>query len=110
MRLPVPLRAAFVALLTLIALPALAGSRWVINGPDGGSVTRLVFDPADASIVYAGSSNGLFRSADGGAHWVAAAELLGTSISDVAVAKSDPRTVYAATGYGLYKSSDRGMT
>jgi photosystem II stability/assembly factor-like uncharacterized protein len=98
------------ALVALAALPALASGRWTIGGPDGGSVTRLVFDPADSSIVYAASSNGLFRSADGGRHWLAAAALLGTRIGDIAVAKSDPRTAFAATGYGLYKSSDRGAS
>jgi photosystem II stability/assembly factor-like uncharacterized protein len=98
------------ALLLFFALPAFAGSRWTINGPDGGTVNRLVFDPADPSIVYAAASNGLFRSSDGGLHWVPAAALLGTSILDVAVAKSDPRTAFAASPYGLYKTSDRGSS
>jgi hypothetical protein len=48
-------------LLVLAALPCFAGSIWTIDGPDGGTVNRLVFDPADPSIVYAGASNGLFR-------------------------------------------------
>lgn len=98
------------ALAALVALPALASGRWTIGGPDGGSVTRLVFDPADSSIVYAASTNGLFRSADGGRHWLAASALLGTRILDIAVAKSDSRTVFAATTYGLYKSTDRGAS
>src|SRR4051812_5441160 len=96
-------------LLVLFAVPV-AGSGWSINGPDGGSVRRLVFDPADSSIVYAGTSNGLFRSADGGQHWVAAPALLGMNVGDVSVAMSDPRTVFAASPYGLYKSTDRGAT
>jgi hypothetical protein len=105
MRLQASLRG-FV-LLVLFALPA-AGGHWAINGPDGGSVRRLVFDPVDPSIVYAGASNGLFRSADGGRHWVAAPALVGINVGDIAVAKSDPRTVFAASAYGLYKSTDRG--
>lgn len=32
-------------------------------GLDGGTVRRLAFDPDDSSIVYAASSNGVFRSA-----------------------------------------------
>ena len=98
------------ASLLVAALPAFAGNRWMINGPDGGTVNRLVFDPTDSSIVYAGASNGLFRSADGGRHWVGAPALLGTTILDVAVANSDPRVVFAASTYGLYRTTDRGST
>src|SRR3954469_2503878 len=97
-------------LLVLLALPAFAGSRWVISGPDGGMVNRLVFDPDDPSIVYAGASNGLFRSSDGGQNWVQAGALIGTTVLDVAVAKSDSRTAYAATTYGLYRTTDRGSS
>lgn len=97
-------------LLLLLALPAFAASRWVIDGPDGGTVNRLVFDPGDPSIAYAAASNGLFRSFDGGQHWAGATALLGTTVLDVAVAKSDSRTAYAATGNGLYKTTDRGAS
>jgi hypothetical protein len=107
MRLHAPFRGFL--LLMLFALPV-AGSGWTISGPDGGTIRRLVFDPADPSIAYAGTSNGLFRSADGGQHWVAAPLLLGINIGDIAVAKSDPRIVFAASPSGLFKSSDRGAS
>ncbi len=98
-------------LIAFFSLPLLGGeNRWSIKGPDGGSVARFTFDPADPSIVYAAAANGIFRSSDGGQHWVAAAELLGTSVADLEVAKSDPRKVYASTSFGLYKSADRGLT
>jgi photosystem II stability/assembly factor-like uncharacterized protein len=98
------------ALLVLAALPTFAASHWTINGPDGGMVNRLVFDPNDSSIVYAGATNGLFRSADGGEHWAGAAALFGTNILDVAVAKSDSRVVYAASPDGLYRTTDGGSS
>jgi photosystem II stability/assembly factor-like uncharacterized protein len=98
-------------LLALLAFPAVAGNyRWTIQGPDGGTIERLEFDPADSSIVYAASTNGLFRSIDGGQHWDAAAELLGRYVFDVAVTPSDPQKVYASTTFGLYRSVDRGLT
>ena len=100
-----------VVLFALFALPAVAGTnRWTIKGPDGGIVIRLAFDPTDPTIAYAASDNGIFRSVDAGQHWVAAAELLGTSVFDVAVANNDSQKVFASTVYGLYKSSDRGVT
>jgi hypothetical protein len=42
---------------------------WTIKGPQAGAPLRIVFDPADSSIVYAATTNGLFRSSDGGQHW-----------------------------------------
>lgn len=100
-----------IVLLALFALPALAGdNHWTIKGPDGGSVNKLVFDSQNPSIVYATSDNGIFRSVDGGQHWVAAAAVLGTPFTDIAVAISDPGKVFASSVYGLYKSTDRGVT
>ncbi len=107
------LRRSFCALvvLTLLSAPAIAGIQtWTINGPGGGTVSKLAFDPLDPTIAYAATPNGLFRSTDGGLHWAAAVELLGTPVSEVAVANSDPGKVFAASVYGLYKSSDRGLT
>ena len=98
-------------LLSLFALPVIAGdNRWTVKGPDGGTVNKFAFDPVNTSIVYAASSLGIFRSADGGQHWAAAAGVLGTSFTDVAVANSDPRNVFASSVYGLFKSTDRGVT
>jgi photosystem II stability/assembly factor-like uncharacterized protein len=102
--------AILLAITLLGALPTFAGSRWTLSGPDGGGVTRLVFDPTDPSIIYAAASNGLFRSADGGRHWIGAAALQGTTILDVAVAPSDARVVYAASAYGFYRTTDGGAS
>jgi|GEM_PF-3047524 len=100
-----------IVFVALFSLSLFAGeNRWTINGPEAGSATRIVFDPADSSIVYAATSNGVFRSSDGGQHWTAAAGLLGTPFSDLAVATNDPQKVFAASVYGLYKSSNRGVT
>lgn len=100
------------SLALLVALPAAAGiNRWTNDGPFGaGTVRRLLFDSANSSIVYAATENGLFRSADSGAHWTAGAALTGIGVYDLALSPSDPQTVYASTIFGLFKSSDRGVT
>lgn len=99
-------------LLTVLStLPALAaGFRWTIQGPDAGAIDHITFDPVDPSIAYATGDTGLFRSTDGGQHWVAAAELFGKSVENVAVAAGDPQKVFAASVYGLFGSVDRGVT
>src|ERR1700756_676990 len=105
-----PLRALPI-LTTLVTLPAIAGeNRWTINGPGGGTVSKFAFDPVDASVVYAATDNGVFRSADGGQHWIGATATLGTSITDITVAGADRQKVFASSVYGLYKSSDGGAT
>lgn len=108
--MPSRVRAVFL-FVVLLALPVLAGNyRWTTAGPDGGFADSLQFDPADPSIVYAGTSNGLFRSSDGGVHWTGAAPTLGKSVFDIAIAADNPRIVFTSTAYGLYRSEDRGLT
>jgi photosystem II stability/assembly factor-like uncharacterized protein len=98
-------------LIALVSLPAFAGeNRWTLNGPSGGNVSKFAFDPSNASIVYAASDNGVFRSTDGGQHWTGAAVTLGTSMFDIAVASADRQKVFASSVFGLYKSSDGGGT
>ena len=100
-----------IPLIALVSLSLFAGeNRWTIKGPDAGSPGKIVFDPADSSIVYAATTNGVFCSSDGGQHWTVGAGTLGTPFGDVAVASGDPQKVFASSVYGLYKSSDRGVT
>jgi hypothetical protein len=94
-----------------MSLSLFAGeNRWTIKGPDAGSPATIVFDPVDSSIAYAATSNGVFRSSDGGQHWTVGAGTLGTPFGDVAVASGAPQNVFASSVYGLYKSSNRGVT
>ncbi|MEA2326978.1 MAG: hypothetical protein QOE68_1937 [Thermoanaerobaculia bacterium] len=100
-----------IVLIVFASISLFAGeNRWTIKGPDAGSPNKIVFDPADSSIVYASTTNGVFRSSDGGQHWTVAAVTLGTPFGDVAVASGDPQKVFASSVYGLYKSSNRGVT
>ena len=94
-----------------MSLSLFAGeNHWTIKGPDAGSPGKIVFDPADSSIVYAATGNGVFRSSDGGQHWTVGAGTLGIPFGDVAVASGDPQKVFASSVFGLYKSSNRGAT
>jgi hypothetical protein len=54
--------------ITVLAL-ALAGTAYASGGPFGGSIYALRADPANASRVYATTSNGIFRSDDAGVTW-----------------------------------------
>ncbi|HKC85761.1 MAG TPA: SBBP repeat-containing protein, partial [Blastocatellia bacterium] len=63
------------------------------------SVTSLAVNPANPAIVYAGSSLGVWKSADGGASWSASNN--GLTSSSVSSLQVDPQgVVYAAVNSG----------
>ena len=71
----------------------------------------VVFDPANASTVYAVSTDaGVFKSPDAGTTWTSInAGLAGTNPSTLAVDPSSSSTLYVGTiQNGVYKSSNGG--
>lgn len=72
-------------------------------------VRTVVIDPANQSILYAGTDEGLFKSIDAGAHWAMLAHGLGNaSIRSLVIDTSMPGTLYAGTHQGVFKSIDGG--
>jgi photosystem II stability/assembly factor-like uncharacterized protein len=65
----------------------------------------FAIDPLDPATFYAGTSEGVFKSSDGGASWNPANDGLYRLVSTLAIAPASPRVVYAGTvGYGVYRS------
>jgi len=86
------------------------------------SVSSIVFDPTNASVLYAGTGEGygnsdalpgagIFRSADGGGTWtpLAGTASQSTAVNRLAIAPSGA-TILAATNTGLWRSVDRGAS
>ncbi|MBS0182301.1 MAG: hypothetical protein JSS39_07840 [Nitrospira sp.] len=81
-------------------------------------VVTLGMDPARPSILYAGTSGGVYKSIDQAGHWekvnngLVPSDMLKTSralnVTSILVDPYEPDTVYAATLAGLYKSTDAG--
>jgi photosystem II stability/assembly factor-like uncharacterized protein len=94
-----------------------AGVSWnqATDGLNASNVTNVAVDPTNPSILHAstGTRSALYRSSDGGAHWVLSdvRALIGT---DVVVDPLNPNIVYAATGgttsRTVYRSVDGGAT
>jgi len=81
--------------------------------PDA-KISALVVDPANTSVLYAGvSSNGVFKTIDGGVTWTAVNDfiLAASSIQAIAIDPVDSRTLYAGSlEAGAFKSIDGGST
>ncbi|HWF59998.1 MAG TPA: hypothetical protein VN666_06785 [Nitrospira sp.] len=81
-------------------------------------VVTLGMDPTRPSILYAGTSGGVYKSIDQADHWekvnngLVPPDMLKTSralnVTAILVDPYEPDTVYAATLAGLYKSTDGG--
>lgn len=106
------LRRSAVAACTVFVATALSNpAAWGQGTGTGLGASHAVIDPVDPETVYVASTlYGVFKSADGGAHW----RLLnrGVGASDfyaLAVHPQDPRIVLiGAAGGGIYRSTDGG--
>ncbi len=111
-------------------LPILNGAQQYLGGDvyvtstDGGStftarrtgltafqVTSIAFDPNVQSLVYAGTTQGVFRSIDGGNTWMPAG-LDNQWVQQIVLDPSRPGAIYAGTNYGgdVFRSGDGGDT
>jgi photosystem II stability/assembly factor-like uncharacterized protein len=96
-----------------------AGERWIKRMEGMKEVLMVVtlgMDPAHSSVLYAGTSGGVYKSTNQGGHWVQAntglvpKDLVKTSralgVTSVQVDPSVSETVYAATLAGLFKTTN----
>ena len=114
-------RSVIVSLLTLLAiiLAACAQNAAMAPTPDATNVTRpsgvraLAIDPRDGHLLKA-TSEGLFRSLDGGKTWQAIAlpaDIVGKAVSQVAIHQDRPNMIYiAGEQIGIWRSRDAGKT
>ena len=103
---------------------------WIYQSTDGGAtwkrlarlgkvddlvVDNMVIDSSDPKTIYAGvwrldrTDGGIYISHDGGATWVASADMDGKSIRALSQAPSDPKILVAGAISGVYRSSDSGV-
>jgi len=73
-------------------------------------VLALAADPQNNAVLYAGTSHGVFKTADGGLTWKSSSGLPNDLVNAVAVDPNNPSTVYAGMSEGLYQSADGANT
>ena len=90
----------------LVVSGAAAGlpERAMTTAPPG----RIAASTREANRVWATIDGVLYRSSDGGRHWLAGAA--GLALGDIAVAETSPRTIFVGGAAGLYQSTDDGAT
>jgi len=79
---------------------------------EGQTVFTVVIDPRDERVAYAGATDGLWHTQDGGDSWSRWGEgLAGITVTAVGLDPVDERVAYAGTMYeGLYVTEDGGAT
>jgi photosystem II stability/assembly factor-like uncharacterized protein len=98
------------AFVFIVNNPATAGDgKWTTNGPFGGRVFSIEIDPVNNNIIFAGTSNGIFRSTDAGLHWQLSFAA-GHAIPSISIYKRNPNIIYAAGGSRVYRSVDGGRS
>jgi photosystem II stability/assembly factor-like uncharacterized protein len=99
----------------LVAIVVMAGhasalNTWESNGPTNGRVWGMAIDPINPLVLYAGTSNGLFKSIDGGDSWVLDTGLVATVVYEIAINPNNTSIVYAGMYAGMFKSTNGGTS
>lgn len=74
-------------------------------------VNSLVMDPDNSKVLYAGTTNGAFKTIDGGKNWIKnGKELKSVYVSVFVLNPRNPRELFAGTQKGLFFSDNGGET
>jgi photosystem II stability/assembly factor-like uncharacterized protein len=89
-----------------------AGRNWsMAEGMHGQSIRALAQAPSDPKMLFAGTLEGVFRSADAGGTWEQISPADSKEIHEVeslAVDPTDPKIIYAGTWHLPWKTTDGG--
>ena len=79
--------------------------------PDPVSVQAVTFHPSERDVIYVGTQDGPYRSADGGTSWERGNFPAGLQVWSITVHPKNSKTVYAGTSpVGVWRSDDGGTT
>lgn len=89
------------------------GITWNITGLsmlvlEGRYVSRVLINPNDHNMIFAGTSVGLFRSTDAGMTWTK--NLTANPIKDIEFKPGDPTVIYAVASKTFYRSTNSGSS
>ena len=65
---------------------------WQLSGQI--AVYKLLMNPANSSMVYAATTNGLYRTINGGSNWT---KVINAAVNDIEIKPGDPSVIFAST-------------
>ncbi len=89
------------------------GTTWSTTGlsftaSQGKRVSRLLMDPANTNILYAATSDGVFKTTNAGANW---SNIYGISFIDMEFKPESSSYIYGSNTYGdIYRSTNAGSS
>ncbi len=85
------------------------GMTWNLSNTGMGNATvcKMIQHPGNSQIVLAATTNGIYRSANGGGNWTQTAA---GYFQDICFKPNDPNVVYAESSSDFYRSSNNGLT
>ena len=97
---------------------ALAACAWASHaratiGPsDSADVYAIAIDPTAPATLYVGTTEGIYKTTDGGESWAPSGKgISGRIFSNMVIDPTDPEKLYLGTnGSGVYRSMDGGAT
>src|SRR5512132_1631399 len=104
------------ALVPVLLLTFNAHAAWRSEGPFLGAVVDVAIDPVTPDTIYAATgSGGVWRSDDGGQHWILPGDdMVSRPLEWIEVDPGNPATLYAGIhnpgNAGLWRSTDRGKS
>jgi len=102
-------RRQFVLVIVIVAWLGLSGSLAEGAGLPELPVRTLAVDPTNSAVVYAGTSNGIYKTTDAGANWTRIdSGLLLSDVTALAIDPTAPCTIYA--GFDSHVENDVIMT
>ncbi|HEX5070031.1 MAG TPA: FG-GAP-like repeat-containing protein [Vicinamibacterales bacterium] len=100
-----PVAFAFLLIGVVLAIPSLASAQTGLTG----SVRAVVASPSNGSILYAGTSDGVFKSLDAGANWSRIdSGLTYTDVMSLAIRPEAPCTIVAGIDSHVVNSNSGG--
>lgn len=83
----------------------ITGLTWAVNLSR--TISRLLIHPSNPSILYAASTNGLYKTTDAGVTWT---KISSVAFADLEFKPSNPTIMYGCTGSDIRKSVNGGVT
>ncbi len=82
----------------------ITGLNWTTN--QARDICRVIINPNDPNMLFAGANTGVFKSIDAGITWTKV--LAASNIKDIELKPGDPSTIYAVSSTNFYKSTNTG--